>query len=85
VVVAVVVGREVESGVAVEETVGSELEADVGDRHYRPVFGADHVVGGEGVPEDQVGVFQRPVGRGPGGQAVAAGVLIGVAGGMLSR
>jgi len=77
-VVAVRRGRYVEGGVAVEETVGPELEPDAGDRHHRPVFRAHDVVSGEGVPEHQVGVFQRAVGRGPGRQAVPAGVLVGV-------
>src|SRR5689334_10590957 len=71
-------GRHVEGGVAVEETVGPELEPDPGDRHHRPVLRAHHMVSGEGVPEHQVGVLQRAVGRGPGGQAIPAWVLVGV-------
>src|SRR6266487_1134652 len=71
-VVAVLGGRQVEGGIAVEETVGPELESDAGDRHHRPVLGAHHVVSGERVPEHQVGVLQPAVGRGPGRQAVPA-------------
>src|SRR5262249_16775973 len=37
VVVAVLRGRYVEGGVAVEEAVCPELEPDAGDRHHRPV------------------------------------------------
>jgi hypothetical protein len=62
-VVAKLLGRYVEGRVAVEETVGPELESDAGDRHHRPVLRADHVVRGERVPEHQVGVLQRAVGR----------------------
>ena len=36
--VAVLGGRQVESGIAVEEAVGPELEPDRGDRHHRPVL-----------------------------------------------
>src|SRR6185437_8436087 len=39
-------GRQVEGGVAVEETVGPELEPDDGDRHHGPVLRADHVLVG---------------------------------------
>ena len=77
-VVAVLRGRQVEGGIAVEETVGPELESDAGDRHHRPVLGAHHMVSGERVPEHQIGVLQRAVGRGPGRQAVPAGMLVGV-------
>src|SRR5207249_13950 len=80
-VVALLGGRQVEGGIAVEETVGPELEPDRGDRHHRPVLRPDHVVRGERVPEHQVGVLQRAVRRGPGRQAVPAGVLVGVVAG----
>src|ERR1700749_341700 len=76
--VAALRGRHVEGGVAVEETVGPELESDPGDRHYRPVLRGYHVVSGKRVPGHQVGVLQRAVGRGPGRRAVPAGVLVGV-------
>src|SRR5947209_18598518 len=65
-VVAVLGGRQVEGGVAVEEAVGPELEPDRGDRHHRPVLGANHVVRGERVPEHPVGVLQRAGRRCPG-------------------
>src|SRR5437016_9467213 len=47
VVVAVLGGRQVEGGIAIEEAVGPELEPDRGDRHHRPVLRPDHVVRGE--------------------------------------
>src|SRR5690349_7644362 len=75
--VAVLRGRHVEGGDAVEETVGPELEPGPGDRHHRPVLRAHDVMSGEGVPEHQVGVLQRAVGHGPGGQAVPPGCWLG--------
>src|SRR3712207_8339173 len=50
------------SGVAVEEAHGLEVEADVADRHDRPVLGAHDVMGAEGVPDDHVLVLEGPVG-----------------------
>src|SRR5271165_1534065 len=80
-VVAVLGGRQVESGIAIEEAVGPELEPDRGDRHHRPVLRTDHVVRGERVPQHEVCVLQRAVGGGPRGQPVPAGVLVGVVAG----
>ena len=76
--------RKIERGVGVEESVGPEQEADRGDRHHRPVLDARDVRLAEGVPDDQVGRGDVAVGLRPAGQAVAAGVLVGIVAGRIT-
>jgi hypothetical protein len=70
--------RHVKCGIAIEEPAGLQMEADVGDRHDRPVLRTSHVVGTERVPEDDVLVPQRAVLLDVLRQARTAPALIGV-------
>src|SRR5688500_884707 len=63
-------------GVGGEEARGLEREADVGRRHHGVVLRAGDVGVAEGVPEDDVGLFDRAVGLGPAAQAVATSALV---------
>ena len=49
---------DVESGVAVEEADGSEVESGVFDGHHRPVLWAGDVVRSAGEPQHDVGVLE---------------------------
>src|SRR5499427_7445139 len=64
--------RYVQGRVAVEEPDRLQVEADVMGRHDGPVLRPHDVVGAEHVPDDQVRVLQRPIGRRVRGQPVAA-------------
>src|SRR5438105_13803746 len=74
-------GRYVEGRVAVEEPGRLKVEADALDGHHRPVLRPGQVVGAEGVPNHDVGFFQRTVGGHVGGKAGATRVLIGIVAG----
>jgi hypothetical protein len=60
-------GKLVVGWVFVEEAVGLEQKADVGRGHHRIILRPRKVGVAEGVPEDDVGVLDGPVGCGPGG------------------
>ena len=75
---AAVRGRHVQRRVGVEEAERPEGEADPLDRHHRPVLRPRDVVAAQRVPEHDVGVLDRPVGRGPLGQPGPAGMLVRV-------
>ena len=70
--------RDVERGVAVEEPERDQHEPRVLDRHHRPVLGPGYVGDAEGVPEHDVALDDGAVRRGPVGEPVPAGVLVGV-------
>ncbi len=82
---------QVHDWVFVEEVHGADEEVVPHGGHDGPVFDADDVMEAEGVPGDEVGVFEGAVGPGPGGEAFEAfargdvdsgGVaLVGVVGG----
>ena len=55
--------RHVERRVAVEEADGPQLEPARDDRHHGPVLEARHVVRAEDVPEHDIGVLERAIGR----------------------
>src|SRR5581483_5297092 len=59
--VAVVDGRHVECGVALEEPDRDEVEPAVLDRHHGPVLGPRQVGHAEGVPHHDVGPRNGPV------------------------
>src|SRR6266536_988621 len=65
-------GGHVERGIAVEEADRLEPERDRVDGHHRPVLWPGDVVDAEHVPQHHVGVLDRPVPRGPDGQALIA-------------
>ena len=50
-------GRDVIAGIFREETIGLQHEADVGSRHDRVIFWPRQVGVTEGIPENEIGVF----------------------------
>ena len=70
--------RYVQGRVMIEKSHGLQAEPSVHDRHYRPVLRAGHVVMAKGIPDDNIRVFNVPVGLGPFRQPGASRVLIRV-------
>src|SRR3984885_12988813 len=68
--------REVDGRVPVEEAERLQREPGVLHRHDREVLRPAEVGHADRVPHHDVGVDDRPVGRGPPGQPVAARVLV---------
>src|SRR5208283_829838 len=69
-------GRDVQGGVAVEETGRLEHEAAAGDRHDGPVLRARNMGGAERVPQHDVGAVDALVTGDEGGKAGSPGVLV---------
>ena len=72
------VGGTSSAGLRSKKPNGIKREAGVLDRHDRPVLGPHEVRDAERVPDDEVGVGERAVARGPARQAVVARVLVRV-------
>src|SRR5262245_1966039 len=68
--------RQVVCRILIEEPVRFQQEADVRRRHDRVVLRPRNVCVPEGVPKQDVGVFDRAVSLGPADQAIAAGTLV---------
>src|SRR4051794_10406312 len=71
-------GREVVRRIHGEKSGGLEHEPDIRGRHDGVIFRPWEMRVAEGVPEDQVGVFDRTVLSGPAAETVAAAALIGI-------
>src|SRR5436190_2225312 len=70
--------RDVHCRVVVEEPGRTQREPDSDHGHDRPVLGTDDVLRAERVPDDEVGVLERPVWLDVLRQSGAAGVLVRV-------
>ncbi len=64
--------------VSIKEADWLELETNVGDWHHGPIFHTRLMMGVHDVPDDQISVLDSAIGLGPGGQASAPLVLIGI-------
>ena len=74
--------RQIQRRVAVEEPDRLKHEAAGLDGHHGPVLGPRQVGRTDGMPEHHIRIFDVAVVGGPGGQAVTAGIQVGmVAGG----
>src|SRR5216684_4083161 len=67
--------RQIERRVLGEEVVGAQLELMPDRWHDRKVLRVGHMMKSHGVPQDNVGIFDRAICAGPGRQPIASFAL----------
>lgn len=58
-------GRDIHGWVGSEKADGFQRKSRIGDGHDRPVFGAGNVMVAKGIPDDDIGIFDRAIALGP--------------------